>query len=212
MVGGFRRKTEVTQDCDAIWRRVVVSIPVDGKQVRSGNGIVVQEQQTIPASVLNGAAARRTGARIELAQITKGEGKLATPAECFRGIGGSVVDYDDFKVLYRERLLLQGVKTRVQCRLPVVGGDNHRKKRMAFLSFSWLRAIRLGDVRFRTHSRPKMPSGPALVIRSLCRFSYCSIAAGQQFHGAQVRPMPRKLAFEHAENMTELGERIGWPF
>ena len=64
MVGGFRRKTEVAQDCDAVWRRVVVSIPVDGEQVRSGNGIVVEEQQKISASVLDGAAAGCAGSRI----------------------------------------------------------------------------------------------------------------------------------------------------
>ena len=111
MVGGFRRKTEVAQDCDAIWRRVVVSIPVDGEQVRSGNGIVVEEQQEISAGMLDGPAARRTGSRIELAQITKGKGKLAAPAECFRGICGSVIYDDDFKIVHGKCLLGHGFET-----------------------------------------------------------------------------------------------------
>jgi len=57
-----------------------------------------------------------------------------------------------------------------------------------------------------------MPPCMALVLIRFCRFSCGSIAAGEQFQGAQVRPMQTKLTFEHAEDMTELGERIGWPF
>jgi len=46
-----------------------------------------------------------------LAQITKGKGKLAAPAECFRGIGGSIVYDDDFKIVHGKCLLGHGFET-----------------------------------------------------------------------------------------------------
>ena len=75
------------------------------------DGIVVEEQQEISAGMLDGPAARRTGSRIALARITKGKGKLAAPAECFRGIGGSIVYDDDFKIVRGKCLLGQGFET-----------------------------------------------------------------------------------------------------
>ena len=146
-LGSGRGIAEVAQHGQFFAAVLFLLMQMFREQIRTGDCIVIDQQQKFSPGMLDTQPPRRSGSGIRLAEIMEGIAGVKAAAKCFGAVRGAVIRHDYFEFTARERLIVQRGQACSKRHLPVIRGNYNGQPWASFATAGHVRARRRGSRR-----------------------------------------------------------------